>query len=198
MEIIIHRVNTVKELKKIPHNFGIEIDIRTYKDKIILNHEPYCSGDTLINYIKYYAHGTLVINIKESGIENDILKLIRKNKKIKSFFLLDVEIPYLFYCIKSKEKSVALRTSHYEPFNNLKYFNKKFSWIWIDTIKKINFSKNEILAINNFKTCLVCPERWGKPKEILQYFNYFKKNNIRLDAVMTSLKYAKIWKKLST
>ena len=51
MEIIIHRVNTVKELKKIPHNFGIEIDIRTYKDKIILNHEPYCSGDTLINYI---------------------------------------------------------------------------------------------------------------------------------------------------
>ena len=29
MEIIIHRVNKIKDLKKSP-NFGVEIDIRTY------------------------------------------------------------------------------------------------------------------------------------------------------------------------
>lgn len=198
MEIIIHRVNTIKKLKKIPKEFGLEIDIRNFKNKIILNHEPYSNGDLLVDYIKNYEHGTLVVNVKESGIENDAIKIIKKNKKIKNFFLLDVEIPYLFHCLKSNEKSVALRTSFYEPFNNLKFFNKKFNWIWIDTIKKINFSKDEKLALKSFKKCLVCPERWGKPKQILQYFNYFKKNNIKLDAVMTSLKYSRTWKKLNS
>ena len=197
MEIIIHRVNTVKKLKKIPTEFGAEIDLRSYKNKFILNHEPYADGDSLINYIKNYRHGTLVLNIKESGIENEVLRIVRTNKKIKNYFLLDVEVPYLFYCLKSKEKSVSLRISYYEPTTNLINFKNKFNWIWIDTIKKLNFNKKDITAINTFKKCLVCPERWGKANEIIKYYNYFKKNKIKLDAVMTSLKQAKVWKNLS-
>ena len=46
MEIIIHRVNSIKKLRKIPNNFGVEIDLRVYQSKIILNHEPFKSGDT--------------------------------------------------------------------------------------------------------------------------------------------------------
>jgi hypothetical protein len=197
MEIIIHRINTIKGLKKIPQNFGVEIDVRSYKKKIILNHEPYRNGDSFRKYIKNYKHGTLVINIKESGIEDDIIKIIKKNKKIKSYFLLDVEIPYLFYSLKKKEKSIALRTSYYEPFQNLKFFKKHFNWIWIDTIKKPNFTSKEINKIKSFKKCLVCPERWGKPMKIFDYFNYFKKNRVKIDAVMTSMRYSKIWARLS-
>ena len=39
--------------------------------------------------------GTLILNIKESGIEQNVLKLV-KRYKIKSYFLLDVEFPYIF------------------------------------------------------------------------------------------------------
>ena len=96
MEIIIHQINKIKHLKKIKKIYGVEIDIRTHRSKLILSHDPFYNGDTLENYLENYFHGTLVLNIKESGIENDVLKLI-KNFNIKSYFLLDVEFPYIYY-----------------------------------------------------------------------------------------------------
>ena len=73
MEIIVHRVNSINKLKKIPKTFGAEIDLRAYKSKIILNHEPFKSGDTLDDFLKNYNHGTLILNIKEDGIENEVI-----------------------------------------------------------------------------------------------------------------------------
>ena len=61
MEIIVHRINKIKELKKIPINFGVEIDIRSHKSKLILNHEPYKSGDSLDIFLNNYKHGTLIL-----------------------------------------------------------------------------------------------------------------------------------------
>ena len=84
-EFIIHRINEVSKLKSIPFEFGCEIDIRSNGSKLILNHNPYLSGDNLIDFLDNYQHGTLVLNIKESGIENDVLSLVRE-RKIKSFF----------------------------------------------------------------------------------------------------------------
>ena len=52
MEIIIHRINNIKDLKKINTNYGCEIDIRADKSKLILNHDPYKSGDKLENYLE--------------------------------------------------------------------------------------------------------------------------------------------------
>ena len=85
MEIIVHRINTLKELKKIPLKYGVEIDIRTNGSKIILNHNPYKGGDSFEDYVANYKHGTLILNIKESGIEEDVLKIV-KSASIKSFF----------------------------------------------------------------------------------------------------------------
>ena len=50
MEIIIHRVNTIKKLKSISNNFGTEIDIRSSSSKLILSHDPFAKGDSLENY----------------------------------------------------------------------------------------------------------------------------------------------------
>ncbi len=194
MEIIIHRVNKIKKLKKIPKNFGTEVDVRSFKNKLILNHEPKKNGDSLEKYLKNYQNGTLVLNIKESGIEDEVIKKVRKFPKIKSYFLLDVEIPYLFNCLKKNKNYCAIRTSYYEPLKSSLKFKKIFNWLWIDTIKNINFSsKKEKRILKSFKKCLVCPERWGKPNQIKKYKNYFKKQNLDLDAVMTSMKYSKQW-----
>ena len=35
MEIIIHRVNSIKKVRQIPTKFGVEIDVRTLGSKII-------------------------------------------------------------------------------------------------------------------------------------------------------------------
>ena len=59
MEIIVHRINNIKQLK-IPTNFGTEIDIRSHKSKLILNHEPYKSGNSLDSFLNNYKHGTLI------------------------------------------------------------------------------------------------------------------------------------------
>ena len=80
MEIIIHRINKIKELKKIPDKFGLEIDVRSYKNNIILNHEPFKKGDKLLDYIYEYNHKTLIVNIKESGIEDEVIKILKKRK----------------------------------------------------------------------------------------------------------------------
>jgi len=196
MEIIIHRINKIRDLKKIPKTYGTEIDIRSNGSKLILNHEAKTNGDNFENYLDNYKNGTLILNIKESGIENEVLKKVKTYKHIKSFFLLDVETPYLFECLKNNNKYCALRTSHYEPLSSLKKFNKIYNWLWVDTIKKVNFSKkSEKKFLSNFKVCLVCPERWGKANEINYYKKYFKKENIKIHAVMTSLKYVKTWLK---
>ena len=86
MEIIVHRINKIKELKKISNNYGVEIDIRTDGSKLILNHDPFKKGDKFIDYIENYKHNTLVLNIKEAGIENEVLNIVN-SFSIKSYFL---------------------------------------------------------------------------------------------------------------
>ncbi len=192
MEIIIHRVNKINKLKKIPVSYGVEIDLRSYKKKIILNHKPKQTGDSLDDFLAKYKHGTLVLNIKEAGIENEVINKVKK-KGIKKFFLLDVEIPYLFSCLKKKNKYSALRTSYYEPIEGLKKYKKIYNWLWLDSINTINFTKKDINIVKKFKICFVCPERWGKSYQIDYYKKYFKRKKIKLDAVMTSKFYAKKW-----
>ena len=41
MIIINQSINFLKIILETPNKFGIEIDIRSYKNKLILNHEPY-------------------------------------------------------------------------------------------------------------------------------------------------------------
>ena len=192
MEIIIHRINSIKKLKKIPINFGVEIDLRVHKSKIVLNHEPFKSGDTLDDFLNHYKHGTLILNIKEDGIEDDVIKKVKK-AKVKSYFLLDVEFPYIFKCLKNKQKSIAIRFSENETIETAKLFKNKFKWLWIDTVTKLPLNKKNIRIISNFKSCLVCPERWGRPNQINNYKKKMKLLNFSPDAVMTSLKYSKKW-----
>ena len=86
MEIIIHRINKIKELKKIPTTFGTEVDIRAYGSKLILNHEPKQTGEDFDDYLDNYKNGILILNIKESGIEDEVIKKVKSHKQIKNFF----------------------------------------------------------------------------------------------------------------
>jgi len=196
MEIIIHRVNTIKKLRNISNNFGTEIDIRASSSKLILSHEPFVKGDSLQNYLSEYKNGTLILNIKESGIEQNVLKLIKKYK-IKSYFLLDVEFPYIFKTLDKKlNKNIAIRFSEYEPINLSNKLVNRVNWIWLDTYKKFPLNYKNLKFIKKFKSCLVCPERWNRERDIKKYYLLMKKLKFMPDAIMTSLRCSKIWLKL--
>ena len=192
MKIILHRINNINELNKIPSRYGVEIDIRAYKDKLILNHEPFLKGDYFDDYLDNFKHNFIIVNIKEAGIEDEvILKLNRK--KIKNFFLLDVEFPYIYKAIKKDFKKIAIRFSEYESIETLNNFKNKLDWVWIDTFNKFPINQKNIESLNYFKKCIVCPERWGRKSDITKYKKFIKKNNYKIDSVMTSKKFVHLW-----
>jgi len=71
LEVILHRINTISELKNIESKYGVEIDIRAWGSELVLNHEPFQDGEKLVDYLDEYHHGTLVLNVKENGIEDE-------------------------------------------------------------------------------------------------------------------------------
>lgn len=192
MEFIIHKVNTIKELKKIPKEYGCEIDIRTDGSNLILNHDPFTKGDYLIDYLDEYKNGTLVLNIKESGIEDIVLEEVRL-RNIKSYFLLDVEFPYLYGATKKGERNIAIRFSEMEPIENFNLIKSKFDWIWIDTISKFPINVKNQNKFKRHKTCLVCPSRWKRKEDILKIKTQLNNLKFNLDFVMTEIKFIKYW-----
>jgi len=86
MLYIAHRINTISELKKIPRKYGVEIDLRDFGDRIILQHEPFLDGENFEEYLKYYNHGTMILNIKSEQIEFRVLEQLKKYKIYNYFF----------------------------------------------------------------------------------------------------------------
>lgn len=193
MEFIIHRVNTIEELKRIPKEYGCEIDIRTDGSKLILNHDPFSKGDDFIDYLDEYKNSTLVLNIKESGIEDIVLEEVR-SRGVKSYFLLDVEFPYLYNATEKGERNIAVRFSEKEPIENLNKFKDKLDWVWIDTINDFPVNLKNRHSFKNQKTCLVCPSRWGRPQDISKYKNRINLLNLKMDRVMTEIELINKWK----
>ena len=64
MEIIAHKINSIKSLRKLPSKYGSEVDLRTFGSRIVLSHDPYKKGDRFEDYLENYNHGTLILNIK--------------------------------------------------------------------------------------------------------------------------------------
>ena len=61
---VVHRVNEIDKLIKVPLQYGVEIDVRTYYNTMILNHEPRQMGDIFKDYIKVFKHKFLIIDVK--------------------------------------------------------------------------------------------------------------------------------------
>ena len=194
--IICHRKNTIKQLIDTPTEYGVEIDVRSYNNKIILNHDPMKNGEFLDNWIRKYNHKFLIINIKEEGLEKYIIKIL-KNKKIKDFFFLDQSFPFLIKTLNSNETRCAIRFSEYEDIKTINNLKKKINWVWVDHFSKfpLNKSISNSLKKKNIKICIVSPEIVKKTsiQNLKKLKNSIKKKNIHIDAVCT--KNPEIWNK---
>ena len=86
MEIISHRVNTISQLKNLDILLGVEVDIRANEKDLIIGHDPFSEYVNLKEWLSFYKHGTLVLNVKENGLEEELLKTM-KSFNIKNFFI---------------------------------------------------------------------------------------------------------------
>ena len=195
MKIIIHRVNKIAGLTHVPKKYGVEIDVRAFGKKLVLAHEPFENGDSLENYLKKFDKSFIIFNIKESGIEKKVIELAKKYK-VEGYFLLDVEPYWIHHATLSGFKNIAMRYSENEPMATPLKYKHKAEWLWIDIPTKLPLSPSIIMQMKGFKTCLVCPERWGRPMEVVEYIKKIKNLKFTLDAVMTSMNHAPEWEEL--
>lgn len=180
---IIHKVNSIESLKKIPKNYGVELDIRNSTSGLILSHELSNEGTLFEEYLEDYNNELLVANIKESGTEDEAIRLI-KNKNIDNFFLLDVEFPYIYQNFELNKKYLSTRFSKYESIDSVKNLIKKVEWLWVDTYSDFDIDNNCAEVMSNFKICLVSPSRWGLQDMVDSYLDKFKNFTIKIDAIM--------------
>lgn len=191
---IIHRVNKIEELKCIPKSFGVEVDVRTYKNKLILSHEPFSDGDLLDDYLSNFNHALIVLEIKEEGIEKKVINASKKHG-IKNYFLLSVSFPFIYILSKNGVKKIAVRYSEFEDILTCLSLKNKVEWVWVDSFTRLPLDKESFAKLKsaNFKVCLVSPERWGRQQDIEKYVDYLKDNKINIDAVMTDMAHSYEW-----
>jgi len=208
MNIILHRVNRIEHLRTVPDNYGVEIDIRGDRDRLLLNHEPLESGkdyDELEDYLRVFAERNLpfiIFNTKEAGYEQRIIDLATKyGLGPERYFLLDVEFPYLYKATRGKGvRSIAVRYSEAEPIEAVLAQAEEgkplLDWVWIDVNTVLPLDTASIEKLKQFKTCLVCPHCWGRPEDIPAYIEKMKELGFIPDAVMTSETHASLWQGL--
>ena len=103
MYLIAHRINTIKQLRKLDKKYGIEIDIRDDKKNLIVVHDPFKKGILLKSFLKFYKHKILIANIKSERIEDEVIKIFKKNN-IKNYFFLDSSFPKIIDLVKKNLK----------------------------------------------------------------------------------------------
>lgn len=194
MIIIKHRVNTSKELKKLSINFGAEIDLRSNNKDIYLHHDPFKKGELFSNWIKYFKHKLLVLNVKEEGLEQKIVSILEKNN-IKNFFFHDQTFSSL---LKNMHKTkVSIRYSEFEDLKKIDKLFDSIKWVWLDNFSEIKINRKfySFLKKKKVKICIVSPElvKKSRSKEIKKIKSYFKKNKYIVDAVCT--KNSELWSK---
>jgi hypothetical protein len=188
MQIIRHRINTIAELKEIPTNLGIEIDIRSYGDELILHHDPFVHGDNFEKWLEYFHHKTLILNVKEEGLENRVLEMMRAYN-INDFFFLDQSFPFLIITARSGEKRCAVRVSEFESIDTALSLAGIIAWIWVDYFTHFPLTHDSAKKLQSagFKLCLVSPDLQGfdAKTHITELKQLLINEDISTDAVCT-------------
>jgi hypothetical protein len=197
MIYIAHRINTIEQLLKTSADLGVEIDIRSQGNTLYLSHDPFVLGENFEDWLKYFHHRILILNVKEDGLEKKIVSCLKKFE-ITDYFFLDQSLPALVQFANNGFSQTAVRLSEYEPIEIALNIPGSVKWIWADCFTKysIDLEASNILHDRGFKICLVSPELQGRtdPELISEVAHAIKKNQIIADAVCS--KRPDIWRNI--
>ena len=191
---ILHRINTIKLLKQIPVEFGVEVDIRSNNNNLIMHHDPFKRGELFEEWVELYKHKFLILNVKEEGLEEPLLKLMRQHN-INNFFFLDQSFPFLRKTALLGERRCAVRISEYENIETVLSLSNMVDWVWVDcfTDFPLDIDDNARLKNAGFKICIVSPELQGRSDKshVMEFRRKIESLDIIGDAVCT--KYPDLW-----
>lgn len=194
MQYIVHGVNSREKLSKLSPNVGIEVDIRYRNNKLVIGHDLDTVSDIFEELLKIYDNKLLVANIKDTGIEDLVIKTIKKYK-IENFFLLDVEFPYIIKNYEKYGSYLSTRFSEFEDLQTSKNLTNKVSWLWIDTFNKLPIKYEHVKCLKSFNSCLVSPSRWDRKYDIKKTVKELKRIEFLPDYIMVEEDEITIWDK---
>jgi len=194
---VAHRINTSSELQNIPSDIGIEIDIRDTDTELYLSHDPFSTGELLDDFLKFYRHSFIILNIKSERIEHRIIELLVKYK-ITNYFFLDSSFPMIYNLSNLGENNIAVRFSEFEGLDTVINIKDRVRWVWVDCFSHFPLTPEifKILKDKNLKICIVSPELQGQPNKISEYKSYMIDNHIKPDMICTKIYNIDQWKEI--
>jgi hypothetical protein len=195
MKFITHRRNTIAELQATLTEYGVEVDIRSNNGRLLIHHDPLTSGEDFEAWLKHYHHGTLILNVKEEGLEARLIQLMRDHH-ITDYFFLDQSFPFLIKWSKLGERHCAVRVSEFESIETALTLAGKIDWVWVDCFTHFPLTGIDAKRLQDagFKLCLVSPELQGRPaeEEIPLLVKLLHQHSIKPEAICT--KQPELWK----
>jgi hypothetical protein len=167
VKLIAHRRNTLELLSSTPVNYGIEVDIRSQGHRLVIHHDPFAEGEDFETWADAYRHGTLILNVKEEGLEARLIEAMRQ-RGIEDFFFLDQSFPFLVKWSQMGERRCAVRVSEYETIDTALQLAGSVDWVWVDCFSRfpLDLDSAQLLVDAGFRLCIVSPELQGRDAEI--------------------------------
>ena len=198
MFYIAHRINTVEALNTLPPGTAIEFDVRDSNGRLIVTHDPFTSGPFLEDFLLKCRGRFLIVNIKSSGIEPEVLRFLQE-QQLTEFFLLDCSPPMMRQISDTGETRLAVRYSELEGLDTVLKWAGRAQWVWIDCFSSYILTRETetLLHSKGFKLCIVSPELQGRPDDIPILKDLLSKPKIQIDAVCTKSYFFGRWKSLA-
>lgn len=188
MKIISHRRNTIAELRATPTQYGVEVDIRSRGRDLIIHHDAFVEGESFDEWFSAYQHGTLILNVKEEGLEARLIELM-KSRGFVDYFFLDQSFPFLVKWSRAGEHRCAVRVSEFESIETALTLAGKVDWVWVDCFTRFPLAGEDARRLQDagFRLCLVSPELQGRDAatEIPALIELLRKRHIVAEAVCT-------------
>ena len=160
---VAHRRNRVDELQATPPELGVEVDIRSQGERLVIHHDPFADGEDFDAWLAHYRHRLLILNVKEEGLESALLERMAR-RGIEEFFFLDQSFPFLVKTARAGERRCAVRVSEFESVETALSLAGQIRWVWVDCFTRFPLGAEEAarLADAGLELCLVSPELQGR------------------------------------
>ncbi len=193
-EFIAHRINTIAQLRDLPRDYGVEVDLRDRGEKVIMQHDPFADGEDFADYLDQYRHGTMILNIKSERIEHRVAEMLAA-RGVSRYFFLDCSFPMIVALSRAGERNIALRFSEFEGLDTILAMQGRVGWVWVDCFSRLPIGGETYAALTEagFKLCLVSPDLVGRAEEIPDYRRQIASEGIVFDAICTKAANIPLW-----
>lgn len=164
--ICAHRCNTLTDLAAVSKAYGVEIDVRSYGGKLVVDHEPFVAAVSLEDWLAEYAHKFLIVNIKEEGLEEVIQKQL-DFFGVKDWAFLDQSFPFLVKFLRLGQTRTMVRISEYENISTAVGLFLRPDWVWLDSFLGQWYCAQDLERISEFgyRIMVVSPELQARSLE---------------------------------